>query len=205
MNSALPGSGDSLILVGAYFPRAWYGRSKPAKDDEEKTSSLRATYLYGALMATLVPVVQNILALVDRLLLGAGRLSMERALIGGGQTLSDNLIAISMNLLIAVYFWNVLRNDWRSLPELGNFKDVFRLYRHLWCFTACLWSSLVQQVFAMFFMCPQTIGVIGRETLVNGMALLVLGTPIWFYVCNLPISIVDVENSPSFAWVFTIN
>jgi hypothetical protein len=192
----------ALILVGVpIFLVHWlWAQRTSAKDEEEKTSSLRAIYLYGALMATLVPVVQNILALVDRLLLGAGRLSMERALIGGSQTLSDNLIAISMNLLIALYFWNVLRNDWRSLPELGNFKDVFRLYRHLWLLYSLLMVIFgAQQVLRYVFYVPaQTIGVIGQETLVNGMALLVLGTPIWFYVWQLCQSaLVDVEENES--------
>src|SRR3990170_2490226 len=114
----------ALILVGVpIFLVHWlWAQRASARDDEEKTSSLRAIYLYAALIATLVPVIQNLLALIDRLLLGASRLSMERALLGGGQTLSDNLIAISMNLLIAAYFWSVLRTDWLSLPEQGNFK-----------------------------------------------------------------------------------
>ena len=192
----------ALILVGVpIFLVHWlWAQRASARDDEEKTSSLRAIYLYAALIATLVPVIQNMLALVDRLILGASRLSMERALLGGGQTLSDNLIAISMNLLIAAYFWSVLRTDWLSLPEQGNFKDVRRLYRHLWLLYSLLMVIFgAQQVLRYVFYIPsQTIGVIGRETLVNGMTLLVLGTPIWFYVwrtCQSALK--DVEENES--------
>jgi len=192
----------ALILVGVpIFLVHWlWAQRASARDDEEKTSSLRAIYLYGALIATLVPVVQNLLALVDRLLLGAGRLSMERALIGGGQTLNDNLIAIAMNLLIAAYFWYVLRTDWRSLPEQANIKDIRRLYRHLWLLYSLLMVIFgAQQVLRYVFHVPsQTIGVIGRETLINGMALLILGTPIWFYVWRICQSALnDVQENES--------
>ncbi len=176
----------ALILVGVpIFLVHWlWAQRASARDEEEKTSSLRAVFLYGAQLGTLIPVVQNALALLNRLLLGAVKLSGERAMIGGEQTLSDNLIAILMNLIIAAYFWNVLRFEWIALPEQTNFKDVRRLYRYLWLVYSLLMVIFgSQQVLRYIFYVPtQTIGVIGRETLVNGIALLVIGTPIWVFV-----------------------
>ncbi len=37
-----------------------------------------------------------------------------------------------MNGVVAAYFWNVLRREWKSLPGRENFADVRRLYRYLW-------------------------------------------------------------------------
>ncbi len=176
----------ALILVGVpIFLVHWlWAQRASVREEEEKTTSVRAIFLYAALTATLVPVVQNGLALLDRLFLGAAKLRVEHAMIGGNQTLSDNLIAITMNLLIAAYFWNVLQNEWRSLPDENSFKDVRRLYRYLWLLYSLLMVVFgIQQILRYIFYIPtQTIGVISRESLVNGIALLAIGTPIWVYV-----------------------
>ena len=59
-------------------------------------------------------------------------LPSEFALIGGSQTLADNLIAILMNGIVALYFWNIVRGEWKTLPQKENFADVRRLYRYIW-------------------------------------------------------------------------
>ena len=101
----------SLILVGVpIFLFHWlWAQNISAKDDEEKTASLRAIFLYGIMLGTLIPAVQNLLALINRVFLATANLSPYRAIIGGTQTWVDNLIAILINLLIAAYFWNILK------------------------------------------------------------------------------------------------
>jgi uncharacterized membrane protein len=125
----------SLILVGVpIFLVHWlWAQRVSAKDDEEKTATIRAIFLYGILLATLIPVVQNLLALISRTFLATANLYVSRAIVGGSQTWIDNLIAIIINLLIAAYFWNILKEEWRTLPETENFAEIRRLYR---C-TAC--------------------------------------------------------------------
>jgi hypothetical protein len=179
----------ALILVGVpIFLIHWlWAQRVSGRDEEEKTASLRALFLYGALFATLIPAVLNFLSLIDHQLLKATQLRLERAVFGGSQTLSDNLIAIVMNLLIAAYFWSVLRGEWRSLPNQGNFKDIRRLYRHVWVLYGLLMVIFgAQQVLRYIFYIPtQAIGPIGRETLINGIALLIIGTPIWVYIWRI--------------------
>ena len=147
----------ALILVGVpifLFHWLWTQRMA-ARDDEERTSSLRAMFFYAALIGTLVPVVQNLLALVNRLLLGAARLSAERAIFGGTQTWPDNLIAIAMNLLVAAYFWNILRGEWKSLSTPENFAEVRRLYRYLWVLYSLLMAVFgAQQLLRFIFYIP---------------------------------------------------
>jgi hypothetical protein len=179
----------ALILVGVpIFLIHWFWAQRlSAQDEEEKTASLRAVFFYGLLLATLVPVVQNLLALINRLFLGAARMSVERALFGGYQTWPDNLIAILMNLLVAAYFWNILRNEWKTLPDAENCSDVRRLYRYIWVLYGLLMVVIgAQQVLRFIFFIPSgTLGGLGRETFVNGLALLAVGTPVWVYSWRL--------------------
>jgi hypothetical protein len=182
----------ALVLVGVpifLFHWLWVQRAA-ARDDEESTASLRAIFFYAALIGTLIPVVQNLLALINRLLLGAAKLSIQRAVLGGFQTWPDNLIAIFINLIVAAYFWNTLRgewNEWKSLPARENFAEIRRVYRHLWV----LYSLLMivfgsQQLLRFIFYIPSnTLGMLGRETFVNGFALLLVGTPIWVYAWGI--------------------
>ncbi len=178
----------ALILVGVpifLFHWLWTQRIA-AKDSEEKAASLRAIFLYAALFATLSPVVQNTLAFINRSLLGFAKLDPYRALIGGGQSWADNLIAIVVNSVVAYYFWTVQKKEWTSLPDEENFADTRRLYRYLWLLYSLLMVVFgAQQTLRYIFYIPLPdflIGNVGREMFANGLALLIAGTPLWIYV-----------------------
>ncbi|MDO8754952.1 MAG: DUF5671 domain-containing protein [Anaerolineales bacterium] len=176
----------SLILVGVpIFLVHWlWAQRVSAKDDEEKTASVRAVFFYGILLATLIPVVQNLLALINRTFLATANLYTYRAIIGGSQTWIDNLIAIVINLLLTAYFWNILKAEWRTLPETENFAEMRRLYRFIWMLYALLMVVFgAQQAldYAFTLSTENVLGAIGRETAVNAIALLVVGAPIWFF------------------------
>ncbi|MFZ5879397.1 MAG: DUF5671 domain-containing protein [Chloroflexota bacterium] len=175
----------ALILVGVpIFLVHWlWAQNAASRDDEEKTASLRAIFFYAALLGTLIPVVQNLLALVNRLLLGAAGLSVQRAILGGFQSWPDNLIAAFINLVAAAYFWKALLAAWKSLPEHEAFADVRRLYRFLWLLYGLGMVVIgAQQLLRFIFYIPtETLGMLGRETFVNGFTLLLAGAPIWVY------------------------
>ncbi|MDP3184211.1 MAG: DUF5671 domain-containing protein, partial [Anaerolineales bacterium] len=63
----------ALILVGVpVFGLHWWVAQRGARADmDERASGLRAFFLYAALLGTLIPIVQNFLALLNRLLLQA--------------------------------------------------------------------------------------------------------------------------------------
>lgn len=175
----------SLILVGVpifLFHWLWAQRVS-AKDDEEKTASLRAIFLYGVLLGTLIPAVQNFLAFINRTFLTTANLYSYRAIVGGSQTWVDNLIAVAINLLIAAYFWNILKSEWRALPETENFAEIRRLSRFIWMLYGLLMVIYgAQQALDFAFTLPVSVlGEIGRETAVNAIALLVVGSPIWYF------------------------
>lgn len=180
----------ALILVGVpIFLIHWlWAQRASAREEEEKEASLRAIYLYATLLATLIPVVQNTLSLIDRWFVRLAGLEAQRAFsIFRDQTISDNLIAIVMNLLLAAYFWNVLRGDWATLKERTNFTEVRRLYRYIWMLYGLLMTVFgVQQILLFLIHIPgNIIGQFGRETVVNGTALLVIGTPVWAYTWRI--------------------
>jgi uncharacterized protein DUF5671 len=179
----------ALIVVGMpifLFHWLWAQRAA-ARDEEERAAGLRATFLYGILVATLIPLVQNVLALIDRLFIDSLALDTSRAIFGHAQPWPDSLIAIVMNALAAAYFWNVLRGEWPRLPDKEHFADVRRLYRYIWVLYSLLMTIFgAQQVLRFLFYVPSgLLGEFGRETLVNGLALLVVGAPIWFYTWNV--------------------
>lgn len=184
-NASNLASALALILVGVpIFLIHWvWAQNVSAKDVEEGSAGVRAIFLYGILLGTLIPAVQNMLALINRTFLTTANLYAYRAVVGGAQSWLDNLIAILINILIAAYFWNVLKANWRTLSETDSFSEVRRLYRFVWVLYGLLMTVYgAQQALTYAFAMPaNTLGDIGREMAVNATALLVIGTPIWFF------------------------
>ena len=181
----------ALVLVGLpifLFHWIWSQRVS-SKDEEERGAGLRAIFFYAILLGTLIPVAQNLLALLNRFLLGATHVSYSRALTGGFQTWQDNLIAIVINSLVAYYFWTRLNHAWQSLSDKKVFSDVRRLYRYLWLLYSLLMTVFgAQQILRYVFYLPvpkYILGSVGREMFANGLALLLVGTPLWVYVWRI--------------------
>jgi uncharacterized protein DUF5671 len=179
----------ALILVGVpIFLIHWlWAQRATARDEEEKTATLRAAFFYAILLGTLIPVAQNLLSFLDRSLVQVTGLGVERAFRAfSEQTLADNLIAIVMNGIVALYFWRILRSEWTMLsdPQKGeNFTEVRRLYRYVWMLYGLLITVFgAQQILRFLLYIPgDVLGDLGRDVAVNGVALLIVGTPIWAY------------------------
>ncbi|GJQ34175.1 MAG: hypothetical protein JETCAE01_01850 [Anaerolineaceae bacterium] len=188
-NASNLASALALIFVGVpIFLIHWFWAQRvSASDPEERSASIRAVFLYGILLGTLIPVVQNLLALINRTILFTANLSEYRAVVGGSQTWVDNLLAIVVNLLIAAYFWNVLKTSWSGVPDAENFSEIRRLYRFIWVLYGLLLVVYgIQQALSYVFTFPTAVlGDIGRETAVNAIALMLIGAPIWYYSWRL--------------------
>ncbi|HET9914609.1 MAG TPA: DUF5671 domain-containing protein, partial [Anaerolineales bacterium] len=67
--------------------------------------------------------------------------------------------------------------------QAESFADVRRLYRYIWMLYGLLMTVFgAQQILRFLFYIPgNVLGELGREVVVNGIALLVVGTPIWVY------------------------
>ncbi len=180
----------ALILVGVpIFLIHWlWAQRASVRDEEERTATLRAVFFYAILLATLIPVVQNLLSFIDRTLIQGAGLGVGRAFsVFREQTLADNIIAIIMNGIVAAYFWNILRGEWTTLPDKENFTEVRRLYRYIWMLYGLLMTVFgAQQILQFLLYIPgDVLGELGREVVVNGLALILVGTTVWVYSWRL--------------------
>lgn len=174
----------ALILVGVPFfgSHWWFAQRMSAKEMDERAAGVRAFFLYAVLLSTLVPVVQNILALVNRPALVGLRLSASRAFVGGQQAWPDNLIAIVMNLLVAAYFYSVLRADWKVIQPRDSFADLRRLYRYIWVLYGLGLTVGGVSYIIRFLLTVETTWLASdtyRYWGVNGMVMSVVGAAVW--------------------------
>ncbi len=176
----------ALILVGLPFFgfHWWFVQRMSAREPDERANGLRAFFLYAVLLSTLIPVVQNILALVNRPALVGLRLSASRAFVGGQQTWGDNLIAVFMNLLVAAYFYFILRGDWILIQPRDAYSDLRRLYRYAWVLYGLGLLVAGVSLIVRFLLTVDT-GWLASEAYrywgVNGMVMALVGAPLWAY------------------------
>lgn len=179
----------SLILVGVPFFvfHWWWAQRESAQDAEERASGVRAVFLYAVLLGTLIPAVQNILAALNRILLPAFHVQIQRALFGAGQRLGDNLVAVIMNLLIAAYFLSILRGDWKVVAPPDSFRLARRVYRYVWVLygLGMLVGGTQQLLYALLQWAGRAAPPLGlsladlRAVAANGLALTLIGAPVW--------------------------
>lgn len=188
----------TLVGVPVFGIHWWLAQRSAAQDEEERHSLLRALFLYAALLALLIPVIQNLLAFVNRVLLKLFDLPISNALIGGYQSLSDNIIAILLNTLIAAYFLHILRADWAEVEDQKGLTLMRRIYRYLWVLYA-LGISIFGSNFLLRYLVSLLAGfrsddVYFNKMLANGLALLLVGIPLWVWAWKV---VQDSLNTPA--------
>jgi hypothetical protein len=187
----------ALIIVGVpvFGFHWWMSQRDAARDADEHASGVRAVFLYAALLGTLIPIVQNFLALANRALLGTAHMDPRLAFIGGAQTWTDNLLAMLMNALVAAYFITVTRRDWTGSQPKESITLVRRMYRYIWLIYGLVMvvAGTQQTLRFVLNLVPGPFGASIRTALVNGVTLLIVGTPIWFFAWK---SIQDALTDP---------
>lgn len=188
----------AMILVGiTVFGIHWWAAQRSAHTDaDEHASGVRAFFLYAVLFALFMPIAQSVWALLNRLLLELFNLSVSRALLGGGQKLSDNLTSIIMNGAIGTYFLLIVRSDWAKIKEKASLRLTQRIYRYLWVLYALAMSvGGMQQVlrYLLSRIATSATGLAQSEWLMNGLALLLVGIPIWVWAWKVVQDAVDEE------------
>jgi hypothetical protein len=151
------------------------------RDLEERNSRVRAFFLYGVLLGLMIPVVQNVLAILSRGLLDLFNQSVSAAWIGGNQNLADNLSAILVNLLGFLYFGRVLQRDWQSGPPSEAWVETRRLQRYVWMLYGLgmmlIGSIRLLDVLLQFITLPHLSGL--SNIAANALALTLIGLPLW--------------------------
>ena len=190
----------ALVLVGIpIFALHWTWAQRASGESEELVSPIRGTFLYAALLATLLPVSQNLLALVNRAMLQASGINTYFSFVGGNQSTVDNLIAIALNGIVAVYFFRVLRESEKLFAPKDHYGEIARLYGIVWVvYSLFLVLYGIQEVIRFIFYQPANIiGPAGKEFFLNGLAMLLIGTPLWVYSWNHRQKVDQAETQPS--------
>ncbi|MEN6409624.1 MAG: DUF5671 domain-containing protein, partial [Anaerolineaceae bacterium] len=174
----------ALTLVGLpVFLLHWgMAQRSAARDPEEHIERTRGVFFYAALVGLLIPAVNNALALIDRLLLALLRLPTASALLGSDQNIWDNLIAILINGVAALYLLDVLRRDRRIAEARPVLNEVRRLYRVVWLIYGLGLTILgVQKIVMYILMFPSASGLVppNSAALANACTLLAAGLPLW--------------------------
>lgn len=175
--------GIAFVAVGVpIFWLHWATVQRDAQHDQEEASSrIRALFLYATPLATGIPITYALLAIFNRLIVIAMGLPATSASLGGGQTNLDNLLAIAVNLIVLVYFWRVLQQDWRSTSTPENLTDFSRLHRTIWMvYGLGLLIFGVQQILQFIFFLPPEFGRAADSGLAMGLALILVGLPIFW-------------------------
>jgi hypothetical protein len=172
----------TLVGVPVFGLHWWVVQRDSRREMDEHASGVRAFFMYAVLLSTLIPIVQNILTLLNHLLLSAFNLPATQAMFGQSQNWIDNLIAMLVNALVSVYFIRVLRLDWQGVTPRTAFSDFRRVYRYVWViYSLVMTAAAVQQLLLFALDVPAgTIEFILRSTFVNGLTLAVVGTPVWY-------------------------
>lgn len=174
----------SLLLVGIpVFLIHWiFVQRSVAKDTDERSSRIRAIFLYLVLLVTIIPIAQNILTFLDHTFLQTLGLNPQQAMFGGDQNWSDNLVAILANAIAVFYFYRILQKDWQSGVEGEAFTETRRLYRYIWLlYGLALVVFGLQQLVQFMLTVWSAVGDTVQIQLANGLALLIVGLPVWIY------------------------
>jgi len=179
-------SGLSLILVGVpiFLLHGAAAQRDAMGDPEERANRLRAIFFNAVRLATLIPVVQSAISVVVRLLVTGLGFSTSSTYIGLDQTLADHLVVIAVNGLALAYFDHLLRGEALALPENSPLSEVRRLYRYVWMIytlvLAVLGSNFILS-YVFYLPTPAEISSGGDAYLVNGLALALVGAPLWAF------------------------
>jgi hypothetical protein len=180
----------ALILVGVpVFWIHWFVAQRNAHGDmDEHASGVRAFFLYATLIGVLVPIVQNLITLVNHIVLRLFNISPYLTMFSREKSWPDNLVALLMNGLVAIYFLSVLKQDWKTVTPADALRNLRRLYRTLWVIYALvLVVAGVQQIlrFVLYIPIDTLFGPSMKVLFINGLTLLLVGTPLFYYTWNI--------------------
>jgi len=180
--SSLAGS-LSLLLVGipVFGLHWWWAQRDAARHPEERSTWARAFFLHGTLFITLVPAVQNLLALLNRALFSLFGLDPARAFIGGRQSFWDNAAAVLLNLAAAGLVFLALRSDWVAGEPDRPPREAGHIHQDLWLLYSLGLGVLgVQNLLRYVLGGWGLTGTGAAVPLANGLALLAGGLPLWY-------------------------
>jgi hypothetical protein len=176
--------GLAFLIVGLpIFLFHWFFIQRDISHDaEERSSRLRELFLYGIFLATLIPIAQNVIALLNRITIHLFELDNTFAFLGSNQTVADNLIAISVMIITFAYFRHIVQNEWTANTTGNDLPGTRRLFRYIWMlYSLALVVFSVVFILQYIFEIPTGFGNPTRELLANGVAITLVATPLWVF------------------------
>ena len=161
----------------------WRWAQNAEKEDDDHSVLPRAIFLYAVLSATSVPVIQNILAFINRVLIDNAAATSCQPFIGGNQSWQDNFISIGLNLVVAGYVLYILNNDEEKNGKSKSFITLRHIYHYAWVFYGMVLMILgLRQILTFLLFLPNALfGGNTHSTFINGLALILVGVPVWIF------------------------
>jgi hypothetical protein len=180
--------GLSQVIVG--LPILWLHWRVIVGDyhqtEEERHTRVRALFLYGLKIATLAPILINLLAVIRKPLIIWMNVNSTSPPFLASQEIFDNLISIFVNLVIWFYVERILKQDWLLDPMANSLRDIRRLYRYVWLLLSI--GSLViglEQIVVFVLNFEKVIGNARADSLANGIAVAIIAAPLWAWMTRL--------------------
>jgi hypothetical protein len=179
----------AVIVIGLpVFLVHWlWAQRLASRDVGERESALRRLYLYGMMAGFLAPIIANAYSLIAYLLwliVGGNRTKM----LSSGEALVSSIVAMICLALMWFYHQRTVTADAKAIPETGNPAAIHRLY--IFSFGA---AGLIMTTHAAVQLLRWLMFQIGGQKFINvfttssftdGLALLVIGLPVWLIFWN---------------------
>lgn len=172
--------GLAFILVGlpVFFFHWWLAQRDAQQDEDEEYSGVRTFFLYASWIALAVPVVHSLLSILMRTLAFILNLGEIGLAFGTDQSWSDNLIAIVVNAVLAVYFRRVILQLWQK-PQGKSLPLMRRINHYFWMLYGLL-MLYGGAVLLLLFMTEDVLGGVDAA-MVNGISFALIGAGVWVY------------------------
>lgn len=170
-----------LVALPISLLHWWLARRRAMTGVEERFARTRATFLYAASLALWLPALQNLIAMLQRLLALWFKADPTRVALGSYQTWTDNIIAIIVNVAVAYWVQRVLDNDWQAGPQQDNYPEMRRVWRYLWLVYGIVLSVIgVDSLLFHWFSKLGHVNLTHTANQVNGISFLLVGGALWY-------------------------
>ena len=177
----------AFVLVGlpVFILHWWLAQRDSAKSSQEHFSAVRALFLYAASLSLGIPVIQNLLAIVQRLLALLFSVDVNDVMIGGGQTWADNLVAIVVNALFFWYIHSIINKDWGDGPEGAAYVNLRRAWRYIWALYGLVYTFFgVHEIIFYTLGLNNALVITGNNLAINGISFSLFGGVTWYLWWN---------------------
>jgi hypothetical protein len=172
-----------LIVAIPVFLIHWnWVRKDVVRNEEQRPGGIRVFFLYLASLILWVPVVQNLIAIILRILSSLMNTPQHGLVFGASQCWGDNIAGLLVNLVFAIFVQKVIQED----REKADYSLAGEYIRKIWWYLIALYPLVLtffglERIIYYVVMSNQQI-VRSSNGLVNGLGLIIVGLPLWVWL-----------------------